>query len=151
MTLHKQIQDEIKEALRARNKVRLLVLRGLLSLFINELVAQKRKPHEELSDEEALKVINRAAKQRKDSIEQFTKGNRDDLVKKERAELVIIEEYLPAMIEMNDIQKLAEAKKTELGITDKAQMGQLMGALMKDLKGKADGNDVKKAVDSLFD
>jgi len=151
MALHKQIQDEIKEALRARNEVRLLVLRGFLSEFTNELVAQKRKPDEELSDTEALQVIGRAAKQRKDSIEQFTKGNRDDLVEKEKAELIIIEEYLPTMMEADEIQKLAEAKKAELGIVDKAQMGQLIGALMKDLKGKADGNTVKEVVDSLFD
>lgn len=151
MTLHQQIKEEIKDALRAKAEVKLLVLRGLLSAFTNELVAQKRKPSEELSDEEALKVIGRAAKQRKDSIEQFTKGGRNDLVEKEEAELVILDSYLPQMMSKEEVEKVVQTKKDELGITDKSQMGQLMGAIMKELKGKADGGDVKSAVDSLFE
>lgn len=150
-TLQTKIKNETKEALRAKDTLRLLVLRGLLSEFINTLVSQKRKPSEEISDEDALQVINRAAKQRKDSIEQFTKGGRQDLVEKEEAELVILEEYLPKMMDKDDIQKLAKAKKDELGIVDKSDIGKLMGAIMSELKGKADGNTVKEVVSSLFD
>lgn len=150
MSLHKKIQDEIKEAMRAKDKIRLLTLRGLLAAFTNELVASKRKPAEELPDDEALGVISREAKKRKDSIEQFEKGGRKDLVEQESAELKILETYLPDMMDMDEIQKVVEAKKAELGIDDPAKKGLLMGAVMKELKGKADGGDVKKIVDSLL-
>ena len=90
MGLHTQIQDEIKHAMKARDEVRLTVLRSLVTAFTNELVAKKRKPDEELSDEDTLVVISRAAKQRKDSIEQFQKGGRDDLAEREIKELSII-------------------------------------------------------------
>ena len=150
MSLQQDIREQIKNALKQKDELRLLVLRGLLAAFINELVTQKRKPQEELSDNEAMVVIKRAAKQRKDSIEQFSKGGRDDLVEKERAELVILEEYLPDTLSKEEIQKVAEAKKKELGITDASQMGQLMGAIMKELGGKADGGDVKEIVSQLF-
>jgi uncharacterized protein YqeY len=104
----------------------------------------------ELTDEEALAVIKRLVKQRKDSIDQFKKGNREDLVKVEEAELKILEVYLPQMMSQAEISKIAEKKKTELGISDKSKAGLLMSALMKELKGRADGGDVKVVVDKLF-
>ncbi len=91
---------------------------------------------------EAIAVITRLSKQRKDSIEQFKKGGREDLVAKEQAELSILETYLPKLMDAGEVKKIAEAKKTELGITDPAKKGMLMSALMKDLKGKADGSVV---------
>jgi uncharacterized protein YqeY len=151
MSLHTQIKEQIKEAMKAREEVRLSVLRGLLAGFTNELVALKRKPDGELSDEEALAVIRRAVKQRKDSIEQFTKGGRSDLVASESAELLILETYLPKMMSRDDVLKLAKAKMQELGVTDKSGSGKFMGALMKDLKGQADGDTVKSVVDELLD
>ena len=134
----------------ARDTVRLETLRFVSAAFTNELVAKGRKPTEMLSDEEAIAVMTRLAKQRKDSIEQFKKGGREDLVKEEEAQLAILETYLPKMMGMNDIKKIAESKKSELGITDPTKKGLLMQALMKDLKGKADGIAVKQAVDALF-
>ncbi|MFA6355234.1 MAG: GatB/YqeY domain-containing protein, partial [Candidatus Paceibacterota bacterium] len=80
MTLHEQIKDNIKKSMKSGDKVRLEVMRGLLTAFTNELVATARTPQDMLTDEEAIKVITRASKQRKDSIEQFTKGDRMDLV-----------------------------------------------------------------------
>ena len=150
MTMHKKIKEEIKDAMRAKDEVRLTTLRSLLSAFTNELVVKKRKPDEELSDEDVFSVLRRAAKQRKDSIEQFKKGDRADLADQEQKELVIIESFLPKQMSREEIQKHAEAKKAELGITEKAHMGKLIGALMQDLKGKADGNDVKSVVEALF-
>ncbi len=148
--IHQDIQTQIPAAMKARDEVRLLTLRGLVSAFTNELVALKRKPTETLSDDEALAVIRRQVKQRKDSIEQFTAGNRLDLAAKEEAELKILEAFLPAMMGKDEIRKIAEAKKAELGVTDKSKMGIFMGAVMKDLKGKADGADVKEVIESLF-
>lgn len=150
MSIQKDIAGQIKEALKAKEVVRLSVVRGLTAAFVNELVAKSRKPDGELTDEEALAVIRRGVKQRKDSIEQFSKGGRQDLVDAETAELNILEKYLPAQMGLDEIQRTVIAKKTQLGVSDKKDAGKLMAAVMKDLKGKADGSDVKAAVDALF-
>ncbi|PCI19872.1 glutamyl-tRNA amidotransferase [Candidatus Wolfebacteria bacterium] len=150
MTLHEDIKKEMIVAMKAKEAVKLEVLRGLLAAFINELVSNKRKPDEILPDEDVLKVIQRLAKQRKDSIEQFKSGGREDLVVEEEKELEVLNEYLPEMMSIEEITKIITAKKEELGIDDVSKKGVLMGALMKDLKGKADGGDVKQVVDSLF-
>ena len=148
--LHEQIKNNIKEAMLAKNTVLLETLRSMVASFTNELVAKNRKPNEILSDPDALTVINRLAKQGKDSIEQYKKGNRQDLVDEEEAQLAILETYLPKLMEKSEIEKIAKNKKEELGITDSTKKGMLMQALMKELKGKADGGIVKEAVDSLF-
>lgn len=148
--LHEQIKNKIKEAMMAKDAVLLKALRNMVAAFTNELVTKNRKPNEFLSDEEVLAVIVRLAKQRKDSITQFKQGGREDLVKEEEAELAILEVYLPKMMDKGEVEKIAQAKKEELGITDATKKGMLMSALMKDLKGKADGTVVKEAVDSLF-
>ena len=150
MTIHEQIRETIKEAMRAKNAVRLNVVRGLLSAFTNELVAKKRKPSDMLPDEEALEVIRRAVKQRKDSVSQFEKGGRNDLADGEKAELIYLEKYLPKMMSPEEILPVVEAKMKEMGVTDKSKAGMLLGALMKELKGKADGADVKAVVDKLL-
>lgn len=148
--LHEEIKGKIKEAMLAKDSVRLEVYRGMVAAFTNELVAKGKKPQEFLTDEEALAVITRLSKQRKDSIDQYTKGGRQDLVAEEQAQLSIIETFLPAMMSKDEIKTIAIAKQAELGITDVTKKGMLMSSLMKDLKGKADGTDVKDVVDGLF-
>lgn len=150
MSIQTQIREEIKKAMLAKEALRLETLRGILSAFTNELVATKRTPQDPLPDEDALKVIKRAGNQRKDSIEQFEKGGRKDLADKERAELAIIETFLPKMMSKDEIRTIVEAKKTELGVSDKSKMGIFMGAVMKELKGRADGAEVKEVVEGLF-
>lgn len=150
MSLHQTIRDQIKESMKAGDKVRLEVMRGLVTAFTNELVAQKRTPQDVLTDEEALLVISRLSKQRKDSIEQFTKGGRMDLVEEETKQLAILSEYLPEMMAREEIEKIAKNKKDELGLSDPSKKGLLMSSLMKELKGKADGVTVKEVVDQLF-
>lgn len=150
MSLHQQVKSQIKEAMLKKEAVRLSVVRGLVAAFVNELIAKGRKPNGELADEEALSVIKRSVKQRKDSIEQFQKGGRGDLVEEETAELKILETYLPAVVSREEIKKVAEVKKVALGITDESKIGMLIGAVMKELKGKADGADVKAVIDGLF-
>jgi len=135
--------------LHAKDAVKLRTYRGMVAAFTNELVAKNRKPSEILEDADVLVVIARLVKQRKDSIEQYKKGNRDDLVKEEEAELAILETYLPKMMDRSEVEKIAQAKKDELNI-DATKKGMLMSALMKDLRGKADGSIVKEVVDSLF-
>ncbi|MFA6407993.1 MAG: GatB/YqeY domain-containing protein [Candidatus Paceibacterota bacterium] len=150
MTIHETLKKSIPEALRAHDEVRLRTLRSLITMMTNEVVAKKRKPDEFLTDEEALSVVKRAANQRKDSIEQFEKASRHDLVEPEKAELAIIETYLPTLMSREDIETIAKAKMLELGISGKSDAGKLTGTLMKELKGKADGADVKAVVDSLL-
>ena len=147
---HQELKEAIKDAMRAKDTVRLGVLRGLSAAATNELVSKQRKPDEMLSDEDLLTVIMRASKQRKDSIEQFVAGGRPELAESEKAELAIIEEMLPAQMSREEIEKAAKEKAQALGVTDKTKANQLMGSLMKDLKGKADGTLVKDVVDSLF-
>ncbi|MEI7810097.1 MAG: GatB/YqeY domain-containing protein [bacterium] len=148
--LHEQIKGSIKEAMLAKDAVLLSTLRSMVSSFTNELVAKNKKPNEMLTDEEVIVVITRLAKQRKDSIEQFKKGNREDLVKEEEAQLAILEKYLPKLMERDEVVKIVTMKKEELGVVDVKDKGKLMATIMKDLKGKADGTLVKEVVDSLF-
>ncbi len=148
--LHEKIKNGIKEAMMAKDALRLQAFRAMSAAFTNELVAKGKKPQEMLTDEEAISVISKLAKQRKDSIDQFKKGGREDLVKEEEAELSILETYLPKMMDKGEVEKIAKAKKAELGVTDAGKKGMLMSALMKDLKGKADGIVVRDVVDSLF-
>ncbi|MEI7765185.1 MAG: GatB/YqeY domain-containing protein [bacterium] len=148
--LHEQIKNNIKEAMLAKDALKLKAYRAMVAAFTNELVAKSKKPNEFLTDEEALAVITRLSKQRKDSIDQYRKGNREDLVKEEQDELSILETYLPKLMEKDEVSKIALAKKNELNITDVKEKGKLMQVLMKDLKGKADGMTVKEAVDILF-
>ena len=148
--LQQQIKSELKEAMLSKDETRLSVIRGLISAFTNELVAKGRKPTDELSDDEVLAVISRGVKQRKDSIEQFNKGNRADLAANEQKELDILVKYLPAQMSEEEVRTIVMNKKAELNISDKAQMGNLMKAVMQELKGKADGAIVKKAVDESF-
>jgi uncharacterized protein YqeY len=149
--LHETIKNQIKDALRAKDTIRLDVLRGLNALFLNEL-ATTSGSGEFLSDDKVLALIKRSVKQRKDSIEQFTKGAREDLASKEKAELVILESFMPSMMSREEIKLIAhqriEALKSAGGFDPKAS-GKLTGMIMKELAGKADGTDVKAVVEEL--
>ena len=150
MAIHETLKQSIPDAMRAKDEVRLRTLRSLVTAMTNEVVAKKRKPDEFLEDDEALAVLKRAASQRRDSIEQFEKAGRQDLAEPEKAELAIIESYLPTMMPREEIETIARAKMAELGISSKAEAGKFTGLLMKELKGKADGGDVKAVVDKLL-
>jgi len=144
------LREAMKDAMRAKDAVRLSVIRGIMTMATNDLVAKGKKPTDELPEDDIMTLVRRAAKQRRDSIEQFEKGGRQDLAETEKAELVLLEAMLPAQMSEDAVRAAAVAKAAELGITDKTKANQLMGALMKDLKGKADGTVVKEVVDALF-
>jgi len=148
MSLHKQIKDGIKEAMIKKDTLCLTVLRNILSTFNNEMIAKKMTV-EELSDEDATTIIRRLVKQRKDSIDQFTKGNRMDLVKTEEDEMKILEALLPKLMSREEIEVIVKAKVAEAGMIDKTKLGQFMGGIMKELKGKADGMLVKEVLEGL--
>lgn len=150
MALHEDIKATLKEAMKARDDVKLRTVRGMLTAFTNELVATGKKPNEILPDDGVLSVIKRLAKQRKESIVQFEAGKRQDLADPEKEELKVLESYLPQMMSQEEIEPIAKAKLAELGFTDKSKMGQAIGAVMKELQGKADGGDVKAVVEKLL-
>ena len=149
MSLHSDIKGELKEAMKARDEVRLRTVRGMMTAFINELVASGKKPQDELDDASVLAVIKRLAKQRKESIVQFEAAGRNELAEPEKLELVVLEGYLPQMMSQEEIEPIAKAKLEEMGIADKSKMGVAIGAVMKELNGKADGGDVKVVVEKL--
>ncbi len=149
-SIHESLKAGIPAALKAHDEVRLRTLRSLTTAMTNEVVSKKRKPDEFLTDDESLAVLKRAANQRKDSIDQFTKGGRPELAEPEALELTIIESFLPAQMSTANIEAVVRAKMTEMGVTSKADAGKFTGAVMKELKGQADGNEVKTIIDSLL-
>jgi uncharacterized protein len=154
MTLHESIKKEIPKAMKARDAVRLSTLRSLITAMTNEVVSKKRKPDEYLSDEEAYVVIKRASNQRKDSIEHYEKADRGELAENEKNELAILEALLPKLMGREEIEVIVKNKMQELGMgvsVEKAQVGKLTGTIMSELKGKADGAEVKAVIDSLLE
>ncbi|MEK7133883.1 MAG: GatB/YqeY domain-containing protein [Patescibacteria group bacterium] len=148
--LTQKIRADMTAAMKAKDGLKRDTLRGALSAFTNELVAKGRKPTEEMSDAEAVVVLKRLAKQRKDSAEQFAAGGRPELAEKESNELKVIEEYLPRTAGHDEIEKVARAKMAELGVTDASGAGKLMGVVMKEFAGGADGSDVKEVVQNIL-
>lgn len=152
MSIQNQIKEETIAAMKAKDSVKLNTLRSLSTAFVNELISKKKRPDEELPDEDALAVISRAVKQRKDSIEQFEKGGRADLAETEKQELAILEAYLPAQMSDEEIRAFVKQKQAD-PTTPEATRGnknQFMGFVMKELKGKADGAAVKRIIEESF-
>lgn len=154
MTIHQNIKNQIVEAMRAKDTIRLDTLRGLNALFMNEILTQKSATNSEfLPDERVLALIKRSVKQRQDSIRQFEIGKRIDLADKERAELAILETYLPKSASREEIQAVATKIAGEMlkdAPLDAKSAGKLTGMIMKELGGNADGNDVKAVVDAMI-
>jgi len=149
MTIQETVKAKLKEAMIAKDSVALMALRGISSGFTNELVNKGIPPQEPISDEDAMTVLKREQKKRKDSIEQFVAGGREDLADSEKAELTIIEQFLPQMMSEAEIETIVKAKIAEAGTVDKTSLGKFTGMIIKELAGKADGADVKKVVDRL--
>lgn len=150
--LHQTIKNQIKDALRAKDTVKLETLRSLNALFQNEMLA-KNVAGEYLGDDAAMPLVKRSVKQRRDSIDQFTKGGRLDLVEKEQSELAILESYLPVMMSREEIKIVASGRIEKLkldGSYDPKAGGKITGMIMKELAGKADGADVKAVVEELM-
>jgi len=151
MNLQQQLKADMVSAMKEKNQVKVTAVKSLVAGMINELAAAGREDRENLTDEEVMSLIKRGVKQRKDSIDQFTNGGRPELAESEQAELVILEAYLPAAMSQADIKEIAMRVKSETGIDDKSKIGVLIGAVMKETQGQADGGDVKDVVMGLFD
>lgn len=140
-----QLQDDLKKSMLAKNVIRTSTLRMLLSA-INYYEIQKGGAGYTATDEDTLAVIQKEAKQRKDSIEQFQSAGRQDLVEKETVELKILESYLPEQMGEEEIKQLVSEAIQQTGAASMQDIGKVMGNLMPKVKGKADGNLVSKLV-----
>lgn len=139
MTIKTKLEEDLKNAMRSGDTLRRSVIRLIRSAIKNEEIALQR----DLGDEDILKVLNRQAKQRRDSIEAFTQGNRLDMAQKEQDEVSVILEYLPKQLSTDEITDLVKKKIREIGAEDIGDMGRIMSQMMPELQGKASGRDVK--------
>ena len=144
-TLFEQIEKDYILAYKAKDSVRLTVLRLLKTAVKNRLVELKR-PGGSLADEEMLDIIIKEGKQRQDSIDQFTAAGRTDLADKEAAELVILKEYLPKPLSAEELAALIDATVAEVGATSPKDMGKVISAIMAGYKGRVDGKALSEAV-----
>jgi uncharacterized protein len=145
MTLQQRVDSDLKEAMRAKDATKLGVLRMLKSALKYAAIA-KSGAEAELSDAEAVQVIRKQAKQRRDSIESFEKGGRAELADKEKEELTILNTYLPQEMTSDELAKVVRETIAELGATSKAQMGAVMKALQTRAGGRADGKTLSAEV-----
>ncbi|MDD5084141.1 MAG: GatB/YqeY domain-containing protein [Candidatus Moranbacteria bacterium] len=149
MTLQEQIRTDLKDAMRAGNTVKRDVLRMLESAAKNVAI-DKKMEREVLDDSVVLEAIRRAVKQRKDSIEQFKQGGRDDLAKQETQELAVLVAYLPASLDEDAVRELAQQVIAQFGPTTPSDFGKIMGKVMAATNGQSDGDVVKKIVQELL-
>lgn len=146
MSIFEDIDKQIKEALKAGEKDRLTTLRGLKSDLKYRQIEQK----EPLTDQQAIEVLSSCAKKRRESIEQYEKGGRSDLVQKEQFELDIITSFLPQQLSEDELRQLITTAITQSGADSPQKMGLVMKILMPQIKGKADGKLVNKIVSELL-
>lgn len=146
MAIKDEIMADLKKAMKNKEQDRLRVLRSIKSRLLEREISERKDGEATLSDEQTIEVLMKAAKQRKESIEQFEEAGRQDLVETEKRELEIIQSYLPEMLSEDEVRDIAREKIDELGAQDMSDMGQVMGALMQQLKGKAEGSMVSKVV-----
>lgn len=139
MGLFERIDEDLREALKKRDELRTRTLRMVKS----DITYEKTKGSGEMSEDKVLEVVARAARKRKEAIEEYRKAGREDLAGREAQELAVIEAYLPAQLSEAEIAAAVEKKIGEMGEVTKKDFGKLMGAVMKELKGQADGAVVK--------
>ncbi len=145
MTLTERVDSDLKDAMRAKDTIRLGVLRMLKSALKYAAIA-KLDTEAELNDAEAAQVIRKQVKQRQDSIESFEKGGRTELVEKEKEELSILNAYLPQQMSADEISKVVRETIAEAGATSRAQMGAVMKALQAKVAGRVDGKALSAEV-----
>ena len=146
MSLQEKINTDLKAAMRARDELRMLVLRSLLSSMNYAEIAKQKK----LDDGGVTEVIGKEIKQRKESIEAYEKGNRKDLADKEKAEMAVLQEYMPAQMGRDEIVSIVKAVIAEVGAKGPGDKGKVMQKLMPQVKGKADGSEVNNIVTELL-
>ena len=143
MSLLEQLNQDMKQAMKNKEKDKLIVIRMVKAALQNEAIKLGKN---DLSEEEDLSVLSRELKQRKDSLQEFKKADRLDLVEKTQAEIDVLVEYMPEQLSEDEVSEIVKQTISEVNATSKADMGKVMGALMPKVKGKADGSLVNKLV-----
>ncbi len=146
MSLKERLKADMKEAMKAKDKVKLSTIRMINSLIKNAEIEKRG----ELTDEEIIQLLMKYAKQRKESIEMYEKGGRQDLVEKEKAELAVVESYLPKQMSEEEIREIVKQTIEEVGASSVKDMGKVMKAVMPKVKGRADGSVVNRIVKELL-
>ncbi|WP_456436808.1 GatB/YqeY domain-containing protein [Desulfurobacterium sp.] len=146
MGLKERLIKDMKEAMKARDKVKLSTIRMINSLIKNAEIDKRG----ELTDEEIVSLLQKYAKQRRESIELYEKGGRRDLVEKEKAELAIVESYLPEQMSEDEIRRIVEEAIAGTGASSPKDLGKVMKVVMPKVKGKADGSVVNRIARELL-
>ncbi|EOI00296.1 hypothetical protein UAY_01399 [Enterococcus moraviensis ATCC BAA-383] len=146
MSLLTTLNDDIKSAMKSKDKDTLSVLRMLKAAIQNEQIKAGR----DLDGEEELTVLSREMKQRKDSLSEFEKAGRDDLADKVKIEIAIVEKYMPRQLSEEEIRQIVQTAIDQTGATSPKEFGKVMSAVMPEVKGKADGNQVNAIVKELL-
>ncbi|MBW4460891.1 MAG: GatB/YqeY domain-containing protein [Nodosilinea sp. WJT8-NPBG4] len=146
MSLKDRISDDIKTAMKAKEKVRLETVRSIKKVILEKESLVRPSGQDELTADQELEVLTQLAKQRKDSIEQYQKAGRDELAAQEAEELAIIEEYLPQQLSDAEVEAVIDDLIAQTGASLPKNMGKVMGPAMQQLKGRADGGKVQALV-----
>ncbi len=147
MTLKDKLFEDMKDAMRSGDKVR----RSVISFLRSAIGYEEIEKHGPLTDDEVIGVIAKQVKQRKESISEYRKGKRLDLVAQEEAELAVLQKYLPSQMSREEIVQLASKAIAEVGANGLSDKGKVMGKLMPQVKGKADGSEVNSVVSQLLE
>jgi uncharacterized protein YqeY len=146
MSLLERLNSDMKQAMKNKEKDKLITIRMVKASLQNEAIKLGTK---DLSEEVELTILSREVKQRKESLHEFDKAGRQDLVDKLRAELAIVELYLPKQLSEEELSEIVKETVSEVGAKSKADMGKVMAAIMPKVKGKADGSLVNKFQECL--
>jgi uncharacterized protein len=148
MTLSERISEDLKDAMRARDKITLEALRAAKTAFI--IARTQEGSGGEISDEDELKIIQKLVKQRRESAEIYKQQAREDLFKKEIEEAVALEKYLPAKLSVDELKSTLKSIIERMGASGQKDMGKVMGIASKELAGKADGKEIALFVKELL-
>lgn len=146
MNLQERLAHDLKDAMRAKDQVRLLAIRSLRAAILEK----EKEGTGPASDDDLLAIVQKQAKQRRDAIEQYEAAGREDLAQRERDELAIIGRYLPAQLSDDEIRRVVHEIVTRTGATSMKDMGRVMGEAMTELRNRADGNRVREVVQDLL-
>jgi hypothetical protein len=145
-SLKDRIGEDIKTAMKAKDKIRLETVRSIKKAILDKEVALRPQGQDSLTEAQEIELLAQQAKQRRDSIEQFQKAGREDLAAKESQELAIIETYLPKQVSDDELNTIIDEIITAVGANSVKDLGKVMGEAMQQLKGKADGKKIQALV-----
>jgi uncharacterized protein len=145
-----RLNNDLKDAMRSKDKVRLRTIRSLRAALLEKEISERQGERGVLDNETAITVLQKQAKQRRDALEQYTSAGREDLAAIEREELAVIESYLPEQLSEDEIRKEVESVIARTGGSGMKDMGKVMGPAMGALRGKADGRKVQQIVKELL-